>query len=144
MFKPGLRERVNDLVADQAFQSLDSGEETVVISHSLGTIVAYTLLREMDIEGQIPLFITAGSPLGIDVVKDRIGGPFLRPEATAHWLNISDKEDFVALKPELKNSTFGPAQIENMSDLDNGHEDPHSITRYLSHSTVARRVVEVL
>tara|TARA_B100000678_G_scaffold281043_1_gene278378 strand:+ start:1904 stop:2806 length:903 start_codon:yes stop_codon:yes gene_type:complete len=144
LFKPGLRDSIDSMVLDQVFQNVDSGEETVVISHSLGTIVAYSILRRLTLRQPIPLFITAGSPLGIEVVKQRIGGPFLRPESVANWLNLSDKEDFVALHPELMKSNFGPAQIENVSSLNNGHEDPHSITRYLSHSVVGQRVMAVL
>lgn len=144
LFKPGLRDRIDEIVFEQVFKELRTSERAVVVSHSLGTIVAYSLLRTSNTKIDVPLFVTAGSPLGIEVVKSRIGGPFLKPEVITHWLNLADKEDFVALHPELKNSTFGPAQIENLSDLDNGHEDPHSITRYLSHSVVANRVLATL
>src|SRR5690349_19867009 len=49
------------------------GGPFVLIAHSQGTMIAYTVLMEPEFAAaDIPLFITVGSPLGIDEVQDFI------------------------------------------------------------------------
>ena len=49
------------------------GGPFIVISHSQGTMIAYTVLMENEFAKlDIPLFVTLGSPLGIDEVQDFI------------------------------------------------------------------------
>jgi hypothetical protein len=56
----------------------------VVVAHSLGTIVSYRLLRRYGAKAQVKLFVTLGSPLGIDVVKARLRPPPLQlPEGSS-------------------------------------------------------------
>ena len=77
---PGIRDRIESGV----LQAMEPGVPTVVVAHSLGTVVAYSLLRR---EGasrgwNVPLFITVGAPLGVRVIKQRlspIGHPAVRP-----------------------------------------------------------------
>jgi hypothetical protein len=52
------------------------------------------------------------------------------------WVNAADPEDFVALNNELTINNFGPG-VDNISDINNGSEDPHSITDYLSDKRIA-------
>lgn len=144
LHKPGLFDEINQMVKAQVFDAFTDLSRTVIISHSLGTIVSYVLLREMSDSERLPLFVTLGSPLGIGTVKKRIQPPFITPPIAMHWINGSDPEDFVALYPELSNESFGPAVILNESDLENGYEDAHSITKYLSHSKIADPIVQVL
>ena len=78
----------------------------VIVSHSLGTIVSYRLLRQTNFTN-VPLFVTLGSPLGINAVKDRISPPKLaQPAQVGHWLNGVDDRDFVALYSSLDANTF--------------------------------------
>lgn len=144
MFKPNLMNTINKLVYSQIDHSLEDPSDTVVVAHSLGTIVTFMLLRTLEESKSVNLYLTAGSPLGIDVVKKSIQPKYLRPLCVSHWINASDKEDFVALHPELRRSTFGPAGIENISDLDNGDDDPHDISKYLAHERIAKRIVAAL
>ncbi len=142
--KPGVFESINELVNDQVFHNLQSNEKTVVVSHSLGTIISYVLLRRLQTSDKIPLFVTLGSPLGIKIVKDRINGPYIRPPSVSKWINGSDPEDFVALHPTLNEETFGPANIINIESIENGYEDAHSISRYLQEERIAREIEQVL
>ncbi|MDD9731135.1 hypothetical protein PVW46_14565 [Mameliella sp. AT18] len=135
--KPGVFDQINEMVNDQVFEDLDPLDRTVVVGHSLGTIVSYVLLRRMVRENTLPVFVTLGSPLGIDIVRNRVGHPRITPPVAARWVNGSDPEDFVALRPSLDQDNFGPAEIVNYPMLDNGHEDAHSIERYLAHSEIA-------
>nr|WP_156780892.1 hypothetical protein [Hyphomonas sp. Mor2] len=126
-----LRTAIKTRVKQQVFEDLDEYESVVVISHSLGTVVGFEILRELSEPNRINLFATMGSPLGIKLVKKKIRSPFFRPDSVQRWTNFSDPEDFVALHGELNMETFGCSNIENYADVDNGREDAHSATRYL-------------
>lgn len=144
LFKPGLKDKIETEVFNDVFQQVSDDDELIIVSHSLGTIVSYELLRRKLQSKTVPLFLTAGSPLAIKLVKERIGGPYLKPVGVTDWMNVSDKEDFVALHPKLDAETFGPAQIDNLATVDNGNEDPHDIRKYLAHTAVAERIAAAL
>jgi hypothetical protein len=142
--KPGVYDKINTLVRGQVFDDLADLERTVIVSHSLGTIVSYVLLRQMPDAPRMPLFVTLGSPLGIRIVRDRVSPPYITPPVTSKWLNGSDSEDFVALHPKLTADTFGPATVSNIADLDNGYDDAHSIEKYLSQPSIALAIGQAL
>jgi hypothetical protein len=123
-----------------------SEEPTIIVAHSLGTIITYKLLRELSATGQAapcPLFVTLGSPLGIDVVRRSFTLPRKRPANVVRWLNGADPEDFVALRPVLNIASFGSG-ICNIAEIDNGYADPHSITGYLSNTKVATMIMAAI
>jgi len=141
LHKPGLKEKIDDLVMKQIMDGLSKDEKVVIVSHSLGTIVAYGLMRRLRHQVKVSLFLTAGSPLGIEIVKQRLGPPLICPPNVDKWLNISDSEDFVALETKLTGETFGCDKIINIDQLDNGDEDAHDILRYLAHNVVAEEIM---
>lgn len=142
LYKPGLKEKIDDLVMTQIINGLPKDEKVVIISHSLGTIIAYDLMRRLRHQVKVKLLLTAGSPLGIEIVKCRLGPPPLicLPNVDK-WVNVSDNEDFVAFQTRLTSTTFGCDKIENIDRLDNGDEDAHDILRYLAHDVVAKEIV---
>lgn len=77
LYKPGLKEKIDDLVMRQIINGLPKDEKVVIISHSLGTIVAYDLMRRLRHQVKVKLLLTAGSPLGIEIVKRRLGPPLI-------------------------------------------------------------------
>jgi hypothetical protein len=137
-------QHVHDEVNKLVRPLFEDDEPAIVVSHSLGTIVAYSMLREFAKIGrprQSPMLITLGSPLGIDSVRRGFPKPRVKPDNVLRWVNGADPEDFVALRPELNSDNFGPG-IENYPDIDNGHENPHSIARYLSDPRIAMAIAE--
>ncbi|MFA3919346.1 hypothetical protein [Ruegeria hyattellae] len=137
---------VHDLVNDKVRPVFEDDEPAIIVSHSLGTIVSYALLREFARNGrprQSPLWLTLGSPLGIDVVRKGFTKPRVRPADVSRWVNAADPEDFVALRPALDASDFGP-DVQNISDVENGTENPHSIAGYLSDMRVAKAIIEAI
>jgi hypothetical protein len=121
-----------------------SGAPAVVVAHSLGTIVSYRLLRSSAARWTTPLYMTLGSPLGINAVRDRIRPPKLAlPEGVGRWVNGTDERDYVALYAALDATTF-TAGIENITDIHNGHEDAHSITDYLRDRRIAAAIHQAL
>ncbi|GLQ21801.1 hypothetical protein ACFFUB_05510 [Algimonas porphyrae] len=144
LHKRGLKEQIDDIVMDQVFKTIGTDEKVIVVAHSLGTVVTYDLLRRLRHTLNVDLFLTLGSPLGIEIVKDRLGPPLLFPKNVKRWVNGADNEDFVALYPQLNRRTFGDDTIINISNLDNGYEDAHSITQYLSHPEVIAELVSAM
>lgn len=137
---------VHDEVNKLVRPLFEDDEPAIVVSHSLGTIVAYSMLREFAKNGrprQSPMLVTLGSPLGIDSVRRGFPKPRVKPDNVLRWVNGADPEDFVALRPELTNDNFGPG-IENYSDIENGDENPHSIAGYLSDPRIAKAIAETI
>lgn len=132
-------------------QAMTPGVETVVVSHSLGTVVAYNLLRR---EGQalgwkVPLFVTLGSPLAIGEIRKTLKGfaPTRCPECVGAWFNAMDERDVVALYPlEVRWFPLDPANpaIENKTDVRNRTKNRHGIGGYLDDQEVARRIHDAL
>lgn len=126
------RKDIDDLVR----RRLGSGE-VVVVSHSLGTVVAFNLLRELSDSGadiKVPLFITLGSPLAIEEVQRWVKGTFAVPKAVTTWKNFYDKGDPVTLgrglelDPKLKT---GFAIGIKDTIVKNDTLNAHSIAGYL-------------
>jgi hypothetical protein len=118
-------------------------EPTVVIGHSLGSVVAYRVLLEQGARVKLRRYITVGSPLGIRTISSNLG--VLRyPPADLSWFNAYDDGDIVALNP-LKDPWFktDPA-IANYNRVRNVTDNRHGIVGYLNDVTVARCVAEAL
>lgn len=114
--------------------------QTVVVAHSLGTVVAYNVLRRDDARGlDVPLFMTLGSPLAVTVVKKQIR-PIRHPTCAKRWFNAMDERDVVALFPlDGRHFDVDPA-IENKTDVDNPTANRHGISGYLGDPEVAKRI----
>lgn len=117
------------------------GSEAVVVSHSLGTVVAYNVLNNEPQQSgmKVPWFVTLGSPLAIRAVKRQLQ-PVSHPKIVGHWFNAMDERDVVSLYPLTSDhfAVFPP--IENMTTVDNFTENRHGISGYLSDKEVARRI----
>lgn len=138
---PGIRDPI-DTGVRSAFRP---GVETVVVSHSLGTVVALNVLRRDGDPGgwKVPLFVTLGSPLAVKVIKKSLA-PISHPRCAAKWFNAMDERDVVSLYP-LDSGHFGvsPA-IENKTDVNNDTSNRHGISGYLSDPVVARRIYDAV
>jgi hypothetical protein len=123
------------------------GPETkVLIGHSLGSVVAYEAAHRM---GQpLPLLLTLGSPLGLQtIVYQRLRPqPPGFPPNVRRWVNVADRDDFIAVAPDLK-ALFGPgmpaeAAFEGSYTVDNG-ASPHRSDFYLGKAQVGRPIGEL-
>ncbi|HEX6360827.1 DNA/RNA non-specific endonuclease [Actinophytocola sp.] len=127
-FFGGDRDRMKAVVRE-ALRGVDG--PVVVLAHSLGTIIAYDVLRELDAgELAVPLFVTAGSPLGVTEVQDLITNPLEVPSVVSRWLNVSDLRDLVALDHTVR-SEFRPPEKCQDAFVSNTSDNHHGIAEYL-------------
>lgn len=107
----------------------------VLIGHSLGSVVAYDVAR--DLSNPLPLLLTLGSPLGLKkIIYDRIDPqPPTFPAKVQRWVNVADREDFIAstldLRPQYSAAKPPGAIFDNVTSVNSGNE-AHALTRYLS------------
>lgn len=128
-----------------------SGDEVVVVAHSLGTVVAYRLLtaRGAGAGWQVPALITLGSPLGVTAIRRVLTGESVlrTPECVGSWFNAYDPKDVVALRP-LTPEWFplNPAEpaVLNHGAIDNQYSSHHGIEGYLGDPRTARVIYDAL
>jgi len=121
------------------------GVETVVVGHSLGSVVAYALLRR---EGhalglRVPLFVTVGSPLAVTAIR-RWLTPIAHPACATGWFNAMDERDVVSLYPLDEERFPVRPPVENTTDVRNTTANRHGISGYLGDPVVARRIHDAL
>lgn len=90
------------------------GGPFVIVAHSQGTMIAYDLLRQLNkSQCDVSLFITIGSPLGLDEVQDElrrwcgVRGKLPFPPCVDSWLNVADRLDPVALDNDISDDSPG-------------------------------------
>jgi pimeloyl-ACP methyl ester carboxylesterase len=136
--RSGVRDAIDRIVT----QNL-TDNPTVVVGHSLGTVVAYSVLCRDTRTLQVPLYVTVGSPLAVRAIRDRLR-PLRRPTAVANWYNAFDTRDVVALYPlDGQNFPVSPA-IENNPNVRNKTDNRHGISGYLDDAEVAKRISRAL
>lgn len=128
---------INALVAAEL-----TNEPTVVVAHSLGTVVAYHVLRAArgrDVRG----LVTVGSPLGLKALAGTLG-VLEHPVPKAGWYNAFDPRDIVALRPLAKPHFEVSPGIVNHGEVDNNTDNRHGIVGYLNDPKVAARIAQAL
>lgn len=117
-----------------------AGDNTIIVAHSLGTVVTYDLLRAPPSAVTVPLLMTLGSPLGIRSIRNAFQ-PLKRPQRLGRWINCYDDRDYVALYPlDDKHFALNPA-IENYAGVKNNTPGRHSILDYLANERVADEIL---
>jgi hypothetical protein len=131
----------------EVMKAFKSGAETVLVSHSLGTVVAYNVLRKLEAGVTVNQLVTLGSPLAISAIKTGLA-PLSWPKPVGQWMNARDPHDVVALfplvPPRFSVSAPGGKSIVDKSDVSNSKDDPHSIHDYLNDPFVAKCIYEAL
>ncbi len=105
---PSMHKKINHRLKNLLLAHQQS--EIILISHSMGTVIAYEVLRQLGKPEQQPNFllahfITLGSPLGLTMVKGNIidSHKKLRTPSCVKksWVNFSDPNDLVCLDTHL-------------------------------------------
>ena len=133
--RAGVRDEIDRIVASKITE-----EPTVVVGHSLGTVVSYSILNSDRRRLLVPLYVTVGSPLGVRSVRDQFR-PLRSPPPVEAWYNAFDDRDVVALYPlDAANFPVQPS-IENYGAVKNHTANRHGIVGYLDDPNVAKRIL---
>lgn len=116
--KPAVQSAIDAIIEAEL-----TDEPTLVVSHSLGTVVAYNILRKNKIN--LIGLMTLGSPLAIKAITAKLG--LLENVAPRRWVNAYDVADIVALNP-LDSTHFPVApKIANYGGVENTTGNHHGI-----------------
>ncbi|MET8275105.1 endopeptidase [Streptomyces sp. NPDC005096] len=135
---PTLADRVRTRVLE-AF----SDTTTVVIAHSLGSVIAYDLIRHQQLAApgtvgaRLHTFVTCGSPLAIPAIRRAMTIPdrdLLATPPGIRWVNVHDPDDVITGAAGL---ALGARNVID-AEVDNGNTDPHAAEKYLRTIPVAR------
>ncbi|MGW5472352.1 alpha/beta hydrolase [Streptomyces chartreusis] len=135
-----------DLLVRSVVADFVGAGPSVVVAHSLGSVVAYEVLHEFT--STVPLLVTLGSPLAMRAVV----WPHLRPRpcctppGVASWLDFWDRDDVICARPlgdaGILANTTGVQPHGTRVDSDGLWV--HSATKYLAQGEVAGPVIEAL
>ncbi len=123
--RAALRKRLSDKLIEH------EGKRIMLAAHSMGSIVAYDVLRELGHERPaliVDHLVTLGSPLGLAYVLDRIrreNTSVRTPSMVRRWSNLADRRDPVAFDVHLGDE-FEP------NDRDIAVEDALILNGYVS------------
>lgn len=136
---------VRVLTADQ--QENDDGPH-VVVSHSMGTVIAYDCLKRVSGCPRVDGLMTIGSPLGIDEIQDKMKPDWTRDDGfptsrvAGEWVNVFDRLDVVSAADPVIANDYRKRGTEVVADLSvtNSGKWRHDIGKYLRQE----RLVELL
>ncbi|MGF6874163.1 hypothetical protein [Paraburkholderia sp. MM5477-R1] len=137
--RKGVRLQVNAAVDG----AIPRDQPCVIVSHSLGTIVAYNLLINRPQRANVKAFITIGSPLGIKAIYSRLPsdvGPRRAPEGVDLWFNARDPEDAIALYEISPEVYKGAPVVRNYSGAQNTSDNQHGIVEYLGDKVISQAI----
>ena len=104
--RQGIAHEIRNLVKCELRPMLANNDKILLIGHSLGSVIAYDTLWELShleqMPGKVDLFLTMGSPLGMNYVQRHLmvyshKGEQRYPTNIRQWENISSVGDLTAL-----------------------------------------------
>jgi hypothetical protein len=153
--RPGNVYQVQEVIRRRfldAVQSVRTDGPHVVVSHSMGTVIAYDCLKRLPDCAKVDGLITLGSPLGIDEIQDKLTPGWTRPDGFPHervateWVNVYDPLDVVCgLDPCLAND-YQKGGAACITDVEVSNEGAwrHSATKYYRQPAVRKALRRLL
>ncbi|MFF3543744.1 alpha/beta hydrolase [Streptomyces platensis] len=133
-------------IRDRVTKEFNPSGPTIVVAHSLGTVVAFEALHDYD--GAVPLFVTLGSPIGMRtaVQPHMRPHPLQVPHTVRRWLNFWDRDDFIVANPQLHKwiAPNGASVAPVSRRVDSDGVWVHPAAKYLAQPAVAGPVMEAL
>jgi hypothetical protein len=135
--------RVQDEIRSRFVPAIEDGANRqgphIVVSHSMGTVIAYDCLKRVPTCPPVDALMTIGSPLGLDEIQDQLQPGWSREDGyptgvgTGGWVNVYDRLDPVAgFDPKLANDykKGGTAVVSDCNEQNYGRWR-HNISKYL-------------
>lgn len=141
--RPGTTYKVREEIRNRTLAALSDPSITgphVVVSHSMGTMIAYDCLKRVPACANVDALITLGSPLGVDEVQDKFAPEWSREKGYpgerigVEWVNLYDRLDVVcAADPKLAGD-YRHAGAEKIRDIEVKNDGAwrHSMVKYLA------------
>jgi len=142
-------ERIRSIVKETIRHALSvTPEGVVLIGHSLGSVIAYDVIRELQVDDAehfpIRAFVTMGSPLAwvtdLRIADGEVDNEVVRL-GNVPWINFYDAQDPVPLKSELPVSRF--ADVVNELAICSGKKYVAAHTVYWHREEAAKKVAEL-
>lgn len=163
VFGSNVRWRLTEPLHD----AMVNNDDIMLISHSLGTLIAYDVLWKFSYYGEyqhikdrkITSLLTLGSPLGDETIKQNLKGADASgvrryPSNIATWINVAAEDDYISHDQRIANDyramlDYGLTDLimdhrnYNLS-VRYGKSNPHHATGYLVAPVVANTIAEWL
>jgi hypothetical protein len=151
---------IKEVIRKRLYKILQSyqGNSIMLIAHSMGSIIAFDVLKNHLEDISIDTFVTIGSPLGLPIITTKIikehGG---KSELTVpmnikkNWYNFSDLEDKVAINFDLSDDYAPSASGIKILDFEiynnyeiNNERNPHKVYGYLRAPQLSQKIDEFI
>lgn len=154
--RPGESYAIQDAIRAEVLGVLARGAERpgphLLVTHSMGTVIAYDCLKRVPDCPPVDALVTLGSPLGLDEIQDRLKPEWSRPDGfpaervSGPWVNVFDRLDPVAgFAPALaRDYQNGGAKVISDVDEPNYGRWRHSISKYLAGVKLRAALEELL
>jgi hypothetical protein len=153
--RPTDQYRVQDEIRRRFLDAVAGGGVSrphVVVSHSMGTVIAYDCLKRLPDCVPVDGFMTLGSPLGLDEIQDKLTPGWSRAEGFpgervgGDWVNVFDRLDVVCgLDPNLAGDyQRGAAGVVRDVVVQNDGAWRHSATKYYRQPALRRELRRLL
>lgn len=148
--------KVQDEIRRRFVAGIAAGAEQpgphIVVSHSMGTVIAYDCLKRVQECASVDALMTIGSPLGIDEVQDKLRPEWSRDDGypagklAGEWINVFDRLDPVAgfdakLANDFKRGS--DAVVDDLNEQNWGRWR-HNIAHYLAGPELRKKLARVL
>ena len=145
--RPGETYKVRDVIRQRFVSELKAAEAKgpiVLVTHSMGTVIAYDCLKNVPECPKVKHLMTIGSPLGLSEMQTNLKPGYSREDGFPYekvdlrWVNIFDPLDIVArADPRLRND-YQKGGGEVVEDLrqNNGGVWTHAFKRYAAQKTI--------
>lgn len=155
--RPGEKFNVQKELRKRFVEAVQRGSEKpgphVVVSHSMGTMIAYDCLKHLPGCPKVDALVTLGTPLGLSEVQDGFGKSWKKAAAypagtlgTDRWVNFYDRLDVVcAASPKLA----GDYRHEDGTVIDdqritNVGRWRHAVREYFARDEIRKRLKALL
>jgi pimeloyl-ACP methyl ester carboxylesterase len=154
--RPEVEYRVQDEIRRRTIEALREGAEQpgphVLLTHSMGTVIAYDCLKRVPDCPPVDALVTMGSPLGRHEIPEELRPGWSRDEGfpaeklRGPWVNVFDRLDVVVgAYPHLKFGfrRHGETVVEDVNEQSWGRWR-HDVAKYLQGPELRRHLAGLL